>query len=98
MASVNKHNLKINGLRAACGETVDWELGSGGYTEIFYNRESGEVWTIDQVSLGHNSWTVYHDPNIIKVCSTSQHMTMQEIADAILEAVTNDDMRKEAFA
>lgn len=80
---LNTHNLKIKGLKKASGETCNWNSRSGGYTEIFYNRDSGEVWTVDQVSIGHNSWTEYDDPAIIKVAETETHMTMQEIADAI---------------
>lgn len=83
---INTNGLKIKGLKKASGETVNWPLYSGGYTEIFYDRSTGEVWTIDQVSLGENSWTAYDDPEVIKVCNTSIHMTMQQIADAIWEA------------
>ena len=38
-----------------------------------------------------NWWTEYHNHNIIKVCNTQEHMTMQEIADAIAEAVAEAD-------
>lgn len=83
MKSTNKHGLTIKGLRKASGNTVNWTARSGGYTEVFYDKSSGEVWTVDQVSLGQNSWTEYHDPSVVKVCNTSRHMTMQQIADAI---------------
>ena len=88
---LNTHNLKIKGLKKASGKTINWNPRSGGYTEIFYNRDSGEVWTVDQVSLGHNSWTKYDDPAIIKVTETETHMTMQAIADAIACAVTTQE-------
>jgi hypothetical protein len=87
MKSINTYGLKIKGLRNACGNTVNWDARSGGYTEIFYDRSNGEVWTVDQISLGFNSWTEYHDPDVIKVCNTSRHMTMQEIADAIYNTI-----------
>lgn len=80
---INTYGLKITGLKKASGNTVNWAPRSGGYTELFYDRSTGEVWTIDQVSLGENSWTVYHDPAVIKVCNTSRHMTMQLIVDTI---------------
>ncbi len=80
---LNLHNLKIKGLKKASGNTCNWSPRSGGYTEVFYNTETGDVWTIDQVSIGHNSWTEYDDPAIIKVAETEAHMTMQAIADAI---------------
>lgn len=91
MKKVNKHGLPMNGLRKASGETIDWGCTSGGYTEIFYNKENGKIWTIDQVSIGENSWTVYEDNNIIKICNTSNHMTMQQIADSIYERLAYDD-------
>lgn len=80
---VDKHGLKIIGLKKASGSTINWIPGSGGYTEIFYDLRIGEVWTVDQVSLGHNSWTEYRDPYVIKICETEKRMTMQEIADTI---------------
>lgn len=84
---LNSHNLVIKGIKKASGETCNWNPRSGGYTEIFYNTETGEVWTVDQVSLGHNSYTVYDNPAIIKIAETEVKMTMQEIADAISCAV-----------
>ncbi|MCI6255956.1 MAG: hypothetical protein MR648_05100 [Clostridiales bacterium] len=92
MATVNYHGLNIKGLRKASGSTVNWSPRSGGYDEIFYDLSTGEVWTITQVSLGCNSWTEYHDRNVIKICNTSRHMTMQEISDAIYEAVRFEKM------
>lgn len=87
MKAINTHGLKIKGLRKASGSTQNYGYYSGHYDEVFYNRKTGEVWTVYQYSLGQNSWTKYHDPNVIKICNASQHMTMQQIADAIHEAM-----------
>ncbi len=84
---INKYGMKMNGLRAASGNTINWTPRSGGYTQISYDRATGEVLTNDHVSLGYNSWTEYHDTAIIHVCNTSKHMTMQQIADAIADRV-----------
>lgn len=84
MAKLNKHGLKIIGLKKASGETEDYADFSGKYTEIFYDVLSGRVWTRFQFSYGMNSWTEYHDSYVIKVCNTSKHMKMQEIADKLL--------------
>lgn len=78
------HGRKIKGLKAASGETKDYGH-DGRYVEIFYDRTEGKVWGVFQCSLGQNSWTDYHDSNIIKICNTARHMTMQEIADLINE-------------
>ena len=91
MASINKHGLKMTGLKVASGKTYDYGYYSPEYWEIFYDRSTGEVWANYQYSLGHNSWTVYHDPDIIKVGNACTHWTMQEIADRIYEAVTRAD-------
>lgn len=93
MSKVNYHGLKIQGIRKASGSTGNWAPRSCGYDEIFYDLSTGEVWTVAQVSLGCNSWTEYHDKNIIKICNTFRHMTMQEISDAIYEAVRFNAMR-----
>lgn len=80
---IDKHGLNIKGIKKASGATQDYGYYSGSYDELFYDRSSGEVWTVYQYSLGQNSWTEYHDPSIIKLGNTSEHMTMQEIADLI---------------
>ena len=88
MKSINTHGLTIQGLRAACGQTCNWAPRSGGYTEVFYDRATGEIWTVDQISIGMNTWTQYDDPDVIKVCSTTTHKTMQQLADLVYQAVT----------
>lgn len=90
--TINTHGLKIKGLRKASGATTNYGAYSPEYIEIFYDRNSGEVWTVYQCSLGQNNWTVYDDENVIKVCNTSRHMTMQEIADAIHQRMEEVDM------
>lgn len=84
---LDSHNLVIKGIKKASGATSNWWPCSGGYTEIFYNTKTGEVWTVDQVSFGQSTYTVYDDPSVIKVTNTEVKMTMQEIADAIYLAV-----------
>ena len=84
MIKVNTHGLKMVGLKKASGNTLNYK-DKAKYDEIFYDRKTGEVWTVFQCSLGQNSWTRYHDGNVVKVCNTSDHMTMQEIADRIRE-------------
>ena len=89
--ALNTHNLKLVGIKKASGETQDYGDYSGKYDEIFYDRKTGEIWTKFQYSLGQNSWTQYHDENIIKICNTTRHMTMQEIADAIARCVPESE-------
>lgn len=84
---INKHGLKMNGLKAASGWTENYGYYSGQYVQISYDRNTGDVLADYHYSLGQNSWTRYHDPAIITVATTADHMTMQEIADAIAQAV-----------
>ena len=87
MKKINTHGLKMHGLKKTSGETRNYGYFSGHYDEIFYDTSTGDVWSIYQCSLGQNSWTVYHDPNVVKICNASSHMTMQEIADMIASRV-----------
>lgn len=98
MKSINTHGLTIKGLKAACGRTINWWPGSGGYTEVFFDRATGEIWTVDQVSLGMNTWTQYDDPDVIKVCNATTHLTMQQLADLVYPAVTAHREMEEYFA
>lgn len=87
MKAINKHGLKMHGLKAASGETRNYGYYSGHYVQISYDTDTGDVLTDYHYSLGQNSWTRYHDPAIITVATAADHMTMQEIADAIARAV-----------
>ena len=80
---INKHGLKMHGLKSASGDTRDY--GRNCYIQISYNTRTGEVLTDYHCSIGGNSWTEYHDSDIIRIGNTSRHMTMQEIADRIAD-------------
>lgn len=85
MAKVDKKGLKMIGLKKASGGTKGLRGGySGEYCEIFYNKKTGEVWANWQVSLGQNTWTIYHDANIIKLGNVVNPKTMQDIANMII--------------
>lgn len=86
MAKINRHGLKMHGLKAASGYTEDYGYYSGHYVQISYDRNTGDILANYHYSLGQNSWTQYHDPAIITVAMASNHMTMQAIADAIARA------------
>ncbi|MFR2204088.1 MAG: hypothetical protein ACLS6Q_09775 [Christensenellaceae bacterium] len=87
MKKINTHGLKMVGLKKASGSTVNY-TDAGWYDEVFYDMGTGEVWTVFQCSLGCNFETVYHDKDIIKICNTDRHMTMQQIADRIAEKIS----------
>ncbi len=81
---VNKHGIKMTNLREISGETVN---NSQGYSQISYDSSTGDLLETWHVGPTGCSWTVYHDPNIIHVCNTCHHMTMQQLADAVRDAL-----------
>lgn len=84
--AINKHGYKMVGLKKTASETKNLRGGyNGEYCEIFYDTKTGEVWAVWQVSLGQNTWTVYHDKNVVKVCNVCIPLTMQDIADCIAD-------------
>ena len=91
-ATIDTHGLKITGLRKVAGETKG-VYRNGEYYQVNYDMDEGRVWTDYHVSLGQNSWSVYHDASIITICNATCPMTQQEIADLIKIKV---DERKKA--
>ena len=83
---INKHGLTINGLRQASGATV---TGAGMHYNIYYNMTTGDVWTKEYPDAG--GWTLYQtnydDDDIIYICDSWAHLTMQQISDMIAEEV-----------
>ena len=78
----------MQGLRKAAGETKGLtSYYSGHYVQISYDTSNGEILTNYHYNLGQNSWTAYNDADIITICNASNPMTMQQIADAIADAV-----------
>lgn len=85
--AINKHGLKMTGIKAAAAETSGLNPHDHGYVQISYDTATGDILTNYHYSIGQNSWTQYNDSNIITVCYTHEKMTMQAIADAIADAV-----------
>lgn len=92
MAKIDTHGLNIVGLRNASGETYNRHWRDQSHDEIFYNMETGEVWTVYQYGL---KTRVYDDPNIIKIGNAWKHETMQSIADMINEVITKRKIEEE---
>ena len=80
----NSYGLKMVGLRAASKQTTDYNLGY--HLLILYNVVTGEI-----LCRERSGNTYYQDekenPNILEVCQATTHMTTQEIADEIIDAV-----------
>ena len=85
MAKINKHGLKMIGLKKVAGETKKLNYDNTKYLQLNYDKKDGEVWTDYFWSIGQNSWNEYNSPNIITIANLSEPHTMQEIADLIAE-------------
>lgn len=81
------NTLKMTGLKKASGETKDLTGAHGEYLQISYDTGTGQILTDYHVSLGQNSWSQYHDRNIITVCNATRPMKMEEIAQAIEDRI-----------
>lgn len=79
---LNTHNIKMRGLRKASGQTINWKA-NGWHTQVSYDTETGDIYTNDHCG---ESWSEYPS-EVITVCHTTRHMTMQQIADAIARAM-----------
>jgi len=90
--------MKITGIKAVCSETEQLKgYYNGHYVQINYNLRTGETWGDYHYSLGQNSWTVYHDPDIITVCNAEEPMTMDEICIVIKDAVWHHESYEQNF-
>jgi phage gp46-like protein len=88
---IDKHGLNITGLKKCSGDTRNYSERSACYNEIFYDKADGEVWADFHCSIGGNEWTEYRSKNVIRICSTAEHLTMQEIADMIRDKLDEID-------
>ena len=82
--TINKHGLKMKNLRIASGETCKWV----GYTQLSYDMKTGEILINNHSGNSETSWSDYHDDDVITVLNARRHYTMQEIADAVYQAVS----------
>jgi hypothetical protein len=84
--------MKYTGIKAAAGATKNLNgYYSGEYVELFVDKSSGKVWTVFHHSIGQQTWTEYHDDNIIKCGNISSPATMAEIKEMIENAFSMED-------
>lgn len=86
---VNTHGLTIKGLKETSGATC--KCVGDSYFQIVYNLTEKRVsacynWT-------SNEWQEFKS-DILVVCSTTEHMTMQEIADRVKSALDDYETYK----
>lgn len=84
---VNRHGIKMLNLRKVSGQTVDNPIG---YSQISYDTATGELFEDWHYGDSLTSWTQYRDPDVIHVCNTRKHLTMQQIADAVRDRLDEE--------
>lgn len=84
--ALNTYGIKMVNLKKTSGATIN---SRNGYSQISYDKATGELIEAWHVGSPMNSWTEYHDRDVIHVCNTSRHMTMQQLADAVYRAVNH---------
>ena len=85
--------ITIKNLKAACSFTR--RNNNWGYTTISVDITTGELftdWHYDQ-----NSWTEYHDRDIVCVCTTHKALTMADIKTAAEEAIAQERYWRERY-
>lgn len=64
--------MKIKGLKKAVGDYKRAnrdEPYSSTYGVLMFDKEDGQLWTDEFVSIGHNSWKEYESDGIINLSS-----------------------------
>lgn len=75
---------EIIGLSECSENMLNWTPGSGCANQIFYDRETGEIWC--RTVIGDSRFK-YHDPAIILVATVTKHATETELIDWVSSAV-----------
>ncbi len=87
-------NRKYKYLVRAIAEMPKHDRHNGYYVEVFYNLETDEVYNHVHVSLGHNSWTQYHDENVIRIGNFDQKVTKAHLKELIKERIAEHGNRE----
>ena len=76
---------KIVGLKKIAGESKKLNGPYGSYhLDVFYDTKTGKAWASAQIG---NSYCVYDDANIVRICSLHEPRTMAEIKRTIIEVL-----------
>lgn len=77
---VDKHGLKMTGIKEVAGATKGIEGLRGYHIDIYYNVKTGRVWGVGQIG---NSFKRYDDEDIAYVGMVRVSVSMQSIADLV---------------
>lgn len=78
--------MRIKGIKKVCTESLALAGGNDGcYLRLNYDMKKHEVFTNWHCSFGHNSWTRYHDENIIFIAFIDYPMMMKDIEKLVID-------------
>lgn len=83
---------KYKYLTQGISEMPKCDRHNGYYVEVFYDTEKDEVYNHVHVSLGHNSWTEYHDDNVIRIGCFDKKVTKARLKELIEEKIAWNNM------
>ncbi len=86
MAKTDTHGYTMTGLQKASA-AIRKKAGTGEYTEVLYNRTSGEVYTKHVMHQWQSSLTARDGREIVRICTADHPMSAQALADCIARQV-----------
>lgn len=74
----------------AISEMSPRDRNNGYYVEVFYDMNEDKVYSCPQCSLGFNSWTVFHDPAVIKIANFVKRVSKKRLIEIIEERLKEE--------
>lgn len=74
-------------IQNAIDKMSPYDRRNGYYVEVFYDIAEDEVYSHAQCSLDFNTWTEYHDPDVIKIGNFVKRVSKKRLIEAIEETV-----------
>ena len=85
--AINTRGLKMYGIKFAAGKTAKANANKGIYTEISYDRYSGEVYAMNHCDPSGSTRTLYPNKGVVLVDIATCKLTQEEIAHRIFVAL-----------
>lgn len=70
-------------IQDAIDKMSPYDRRNGYYVEVFYDIAEDAVYSHAQCSLGFNSWTEYHDPDVIKIGNFVKRVSKKRLIEII---------------
>lgn len=79
---------KIKGIKKIASDSKQLKgFFDCGYLQVNYDKSTNKAWADYHYDIGHNTYTKYHDSNIVNCGILSDPTTMIEIVQLIKEAL-----------